>query len=224
MNIKTANRLTGGIGILGGTFDPIHLGHINSMNTVANWLNFSTVLIIPAYISPHKTQTDAAPKATAEQRALMVELACKEHANFTCDRREILRSGPSFTVDTLKDLKKEYPDKILYFVIGMDSLQTFTQWHLSQEILTLCHLVVNTRPNYSLSDLNQATQTLLSKHQINDLSLAKYQRSGGIIFAKPIHIDISSTEIRANINQGKDYKSKLSPLVIDFINKNQLYR
>jgi nicotinate-nucleotide adenylyltransferase len=224
MDIKTEETTNNGIGIFGGTFDPIHKGHINSIDAVANWLNLSTVLLIPAYISPHKTGTNETPKATPEQRASMIELASKNNPNFICDRRELSRSGPSFTVDTLKELKVSYPKKTLYFVVGMDSLQTFTQWHLYQEILTLCHLVVNTRPNYHLSELNEETQALLLKHQINDLHTLKYQQSGAIIFAKPIHIDISSSEIRSNIYQQKEYKSQLSPLVIDFINKNQLYR
>jgi nicotinate-nucleotide adenylyltransferase len=224
MDIKTEDVINNGIGIFGGTFDPIHIGHIHSIEAVATWLNLSTVLLIPAYVSPHKTSIHAIPQATPEQRAKMVELASKDYPNFQCDQRELLRCGPSFTVETLRELKLTYPKQPLYFVIGMDSLHTFTQWHLYQEILTLCHLVVNTRPNYHLSELNQETQTLLSKHQKNDLSTLKNQHSGAIIFAKPIHIDISSTEIRSNIYQQKDYKSQLSPLVVDFINKNQLYR
>ncbi len=156
-NKKTPNA---GIGIFGGTFDPIHIGHVKSIDAVATWLHLDKVLIIPAHIPPHKTDSNITPKATSAQRATMVELAIADKPLFYCDRRELNRNGPSFTIDTLKELKATYPNQPLYFVIGMDSLQTFTTWHKYKEILSLCHLVVNTRPNYHLSDLNRETKNL----------------------------------------------------------------
>ncbi|GAA0822409.1 nicotinate-nucleotide adenylyltransferase [Colwellia asteriadis] len=213
-----------GIGIFGGTFDPIHNGHIQSAKMVSDWLGLANVLFIPAHIPPHKTQAHTIPHASATQRATMVSLACQPFPQFICDKRELTRSGHSYSVDTLKALKAEYPEQTLYFIIGMDSLLTFTQWHQYQDILTLCHLVVNTRPNYDISQVNQATKTLLENHQVDSVTILKQQKNGAIIFAPPVHFDISSTQIRANLCQQQCCKSSLSPLILDFINKNQLYR
>ncbi|MGL1956945.1 MAG: nicotinate-nucleotide adenylyltransferase [Colwellia sp.] len=212
------------IGIFGGTFDPIHLGHTESAKSVAQWLNISTLLFIPANIPPHK----ATPNVSAKQRAAMVELACKHEPLFQCDLRELSRCGNSYTVDTLKEIKTANPEKTLYFIVGMDSLLSFTTWHNYQEILNLCHLVVNCRPNSPLNTLNSVTKSLLSNHQVHNLSQLKEKHSGGILlsslFHKSLNIDISSSQIRQNLKSKISCQHLLSHSVLDFINKNQLYR
>ncbi len=213
-----------GIGILGGTFDPIHLGHTQSAELVANELNLEKVLLIPVHISPHKSSSDLAPHANTEQRAKMVELACQQFPLFSCDKREINRQGNSYTIDTLKELKQEFPSQTLYFIIGMDSLLSFTRWHNYLEILSLCHLVVNTRPHYSIKQLNPSTQKLLDDYQTADLSVLKKQSSGKIYFAQESLYDISSTHIRQCIRLDEDCQQQLTPAVSDFIHKNNLYR
>jgi len=213
-----------GIGIFGGTFDPIHLGHIQTCEAVTTWLNLSQVLFIPAHIPPHKKNTDNSPHASPEQRAAMVELACQPYSDYHCDRIELSRHGDSYTVDTLTALKQKYPERPLYFIIGMDSLLSFTKWYKYQEILTLCHLVVNTRPNYSLETLNDSTKSLLESNQIKQLSQLNAKHSGGIIFSPPLHVDISSTIIRQMLMKNECCKKLLSPQVLDFIDKNSLYR
>ncbi|RHW75066.1 nicotinate-nucleotide adenylyltransferase [Colwellia sp. RSH04] len=213
-----------GLGLFGGTFDPIHCGHIQSVQSVASWLNLEKVLIIPAHIPPHKSSSDTSPHASSEQRATMVELACQHHPVLACDRREIKRAGYSYTVDTLKQLKQENPDKVLYFIIGMDSLQSFTTWHQHEEILTLCHLVVNTRPNYCISQLNEATKALIDSRCAQNTNAVSHEIAGKILFANPIHIDISSSQIRQRIQNELPYQQWLSSEIIEFINKNQLYR
>jgi len=217
-----------GIGILGGTFDPIHLGHTLPAKAVADYLSLTKVLLIPASIPPHK----ATPNVSAKQRAEMVHLACNTEHLFTCDERELKREGNSYTVDTLKELSKSFPHQILHFIIGLDSLLTFTQWHNYEEILTFCHLVVNTRPSYHLNNLNQATKNLLNNHQIHNVNELKKYKSGGILllpselpsYQSHLHIDISSSEIRQKISNNQDYQQLLAPSVFTFINKNQLYR
>ncbi len=213
-----------GIGILGGTFDPIHLGHTQSAQIVATQLKLEKVLLIPAHISPHKTSADLTPHASAEQRAKMVEIACQEFPLFSCDTREIKRPGHSYTLDTLKELKRELPQKTLYFIMGMDSLLSFTRWHQYMEILSLCHLVVNTRPHYSLKQLNADTQQLLDKYQTNDVKQLKQLKHGKIFFAQECIYDISSTKIRQLLNQKENCLQQLHPAISDFIHKNNLYR
>lgn len=223
MNSATLD-MTKGIGILGGTFDPIHLGHTQSAQAVAHELGLAKVLLIPAHIPPHKTSVQLVPHASAEQRAAMVEIACQVSGLFSCDQRELKRSGHSYTIDTLKELKQQYPAQTLYFIIGMDSLMSFTSWHQYQEILTLCHLVVNTRPNYPIEQLDKATKSLLSKHQATDITTLNQVNSGKIYFAKACFFDISSTKIRQHLAQQKSCQQQLQPAISEFIHKNKLYR
>ncbi len=218
------NYLNTGIGVLGGTFDPIHLGHTQSAQVVADELGLNTILLIPAHIPPHKTTADLVPHASPEQRAAMVEIACQENQFLSCDLRELNRSGHSYTVDTLKELKRQYPDRPLHFIIGMDSLLTFTRWHQYQEILSLCHIVVNTRPNYSKEQLNKATKQLLSTHQALEVNELNQSDFGKIYFTKSSFFDISSTKIRQNLVQQQSCHQLLLPSIIEFINKNKLYR
>ena len=229
------------IGILGGTFDPIHLGHTEPTKQVASHLSLDKILVIPASIPPHK----ATPNVTAKQRAEMVKLVCEEEESFVCDTRELARKGHSYTVDTLIELKQDYPDDKIFFIVGLDSLLTFTTWHKYQEILSLCHLVVNTRPNYQLENINQATQELLNQYKITSIEELEQKPAGGIIIVpeviallskknntastpspcnNPINIDISSSEIRQQLANNQPCQQFLNPKVLAFINKNQLYR
>jgi len=219
-----AKKAPKGLGIFGGTFDPIHSGHIASAQSVANWLNLEKVLLIPAHIPPHKSTSDKSPHANSAQRASMVELVCQQNPIFQCDQREIARAGYSYTVDTLKQLKQEYPDNVLYFIIGMDSLQSFTTWYHYKEILTLCNLVVNTRPTYCINQLNEETKALVHSHRGRFDNVDSSNNVGQILFADPIHIDISSSQIRQYIQKGQSCQQWLSSEIIEFINKNQLYR
>tara|TARA_R110001592_G_scaffold36037_3_gene121829 strand:- start:1142 stop:1801 length:660 start_codon:yes stop_codon:yes gene_type:complete len=216
------------IGILGGTFNPVHLGHTLPAKAVAAHLSLDVILLIPASIPPHK----ATPNVSAKHRATMVKLACDAEPLLKCDERELTRDGYSFTVDTLKDLSQLYPGDRLYFIMGLDSLLTFTSWHKYQEILSLCHLVVNTRPNYQLSNLNQATKSLLNKHQVNDKKALNGMNSGGILllpsslpdYDKQLNINLSSSDVRQRLINKQDCHSLLAPKVFAFINKNKLYR
>lgn len=216
------------IGILGGTFDPIHLGHTLPAKAVANYLSLSKILLIPASIPPHK----ATPNVSAKQRAEMVHLACNAEQLFTCDERELNREGNSYTFDTLYELAQSYPQKTLYFIAGLDSLLTFTRWYKHKEILSLCHLVINTRPNYQLNNIDQATSALLANHQVQHVDELKKYKSGKIFilpntlpsYNSHINLNISSSEIRQKLSDQQDCQSLLSPNVFSFINKHKLYQ
>jgi len=216
------------IGILGGTFDPIHLGHTLPAKVVAEHLSLEKVLFIPANIPPHK----ATPNVSAAHRSSMVKLACDDEPLFNYDERELQRDGYSFTVDTLKELSQSYPQTRLCFIIGLDSLLTFTTWHQYQEILSLCHLVVNTRPNYQLSDLDPATKALLDKYQVGDVAMLNKNKAGGILllpnhlpnYGEQLDLNISSSEIRQRLINKQSCQHLLNPDVLAFINKNKLYR
>ncbi len=215
------------LAILGGTFDPIHNGHIESAKHVAQWLGIEQVNLMPAHLPPHKENVSA----TAKQRAKMVELVCYDEPLLVCDQRELNRSSLSYTFDTLKEIKQQYPQTTLYFIIGMDSLLSFTQWHKWQEILTLCHLVVNCRPNYLLTNLSQKNQLLLEKYQLDqniNSQLLKEQSEkasvGYILFSPEINLDISSTSLRDKIKAQQSWQSDIPTKVLNYINQQQLYQ
>jgi len=216
---KLAHKTTD-IGILGGTFDPIHLGHINPGKDLLDWLGLKELVLMPAAIPPHKAGTGA----TAEQRAAMVKLVCDREKVFHCDERELKRAAASYTVETLLEIKKQHPHQRIFFIIGMDSLFTFTRWHKWQEILTLCHLVVNTRPGYEIAAMPAETRQLLAKHQAMDVSELKQSLAGRVILAPQSHWDISSTQIRQAIKSNSDCQHLLPAPVLAYIHKHQLYR
>jgi len=219
MNTVKTNQRVETLGILGGTFDPIHYGHIKPTIKSAKVLGLSQVLLLPAHIPPHKSNTIA----NVQQRTAMVELACQSHSLFTVDLRELKRNSFSYTVTTLKEIKKQYPATTLCFFMGMDSLLNFTKWHHWQEILTLCHLIVNARPGYDLTQLNSATRALLALHQIDSPCEINQQSSGGILMTKHTELNISSTELRHKFKQNLSCQHLLPINIIDYIKSQKLY-
>lgn len=206
------------IALFGGTFDPIHLGHIQSASHTAKWLGIDRVVLLPAHIPPHKDQ----PTTPSSIRAKMVDLVCQEHPIFTCDKRELNRDKPSYTVDTLEEFKREFPHHQLYFFIGMDSLLSFTQWVQWQKILTLCHIVVATRPGYDLTKAQADTLQLLNQYQgsKDDALNLPY---GKIVIAPEVTFDISSTEIRHSLRAQADTSHFLTDNVSLYIKKHKIY-
>jgi nicotinate-nucleotide adenylyltransferase len=213
------------IALLGGTFDPIHYGHIEPAKQVATWLGLQQVVLLPAHIPPHKAQ----PGISARQRADMVRLVCHNDPLLHIDERELTRSTASYTLETLTQIKQQCPHKRLFFIIGMDSLLSFTRWHQWQKILNLCHLVVNTRPGYDLQKLPEQTKQLLAKHQLADQAQLRERNAGGIIFSPTLDIDISSTQLRQTLINRDDplirqaLTQYLPPKVLDYIEYHQLY-
>ncbi|MEW6983348.1 nicotinate-nucleotide adenylyltransferase [Colwelliaceae bacterium 6471] len=207
------------LGILGGTFDPIHYGHIKPLLESADWLGLEQLILLPAHIPPHKEKTSA----SAHHRAAMVKLVCEENPRLQMDDRELFSNGPSYTVNTLKAIKTEFPEHQLLFFMGMDSLHTFTRWHNWQEILTYCHLIVNTRLGYRDDEQNKETQQLLAKHQIHDMALLKKCTAGKILFSPLVHCDVSSTLVRQRLKKKLSCHKLVPPAVIDYINEHSLY-
>jgi len=208
------------IGILGGTFDPIHNGHIIPLLSSAQKLSLTQVFLMPTHIPPHKSTVIATPK----QRAAMVELACKDHHYLALDQRELNRKSTTYTVDTLREIRTENSaDTTIYFFIGMDSLLNFSQWKHHAEILSLCNLIVNTRPGFCLTSADETTQAIITQHQVTSVEQLQQHHCGGIYFAPPCHEDISSTQIRQLIKQGHNSKNFMPKSVFDYIQQQQLY-
>jgi nicotinate-nucleotide adenylyltransferase len=216
----TKQNVTRRIAMLGGTFDPIHLGHVLPAQATAKWLGVKQLYLIPAHIPPHKTGTHA----EAKQRAKMVALVCDEHNDLTLDSRELNRHCHSYTLETLKEIKAEQQSAELYFIMGMDSLLSFTQWRGWQEILTLCNLVVNIRPGYSHFTVESSLAPALKSRLIYSPEQLPQQQVGKILLHESTPIDISSTAIRAKIKAGLSYSHYLPEPVYNYIEQHQLYR
>jgi nicotinate-nucleotide adenylyltransferase len=208
------------IAIMGGTFDPIHHGHIETAKETAKWLNVEQLLLLPAHIPPHKNSTTA----SAFHRENMVRIICQQHPLFQLDSRELKRHTASYTVTSLQEIKEEQPNSELLFIIGMDSLLNFTTWHQWQTIISLCHLIVNVRPGYPINKINTATQKLLKKHQITNINELVKKDAGGIILHNNQSFDISSSEIRQQLSEDNLKENLITNKVHEYIIQEKLYQ
>ncbi|PCI63547.1 MAG: nicotinate-nucleotide adenylyltransferase [Gammaproteobacteria bacterium] len=210
------------IAILGGSFDPIHFGHIKPVIYAAKLLDIQQVLLMPAYVSPHKKNT----VANTRQRLAMIELVCREYPLFKAEPRELLKEHRSYTLDTLQEISQEDPQQQCYFFIGMDSLLNFTKWYKYQEILRFCQLIVYTRPNYNLKNINNETKSLLRQYKLKDSKQLEQQQCGGILLIscpEDIEQDISSSHIRAKLKQQQNCQHLMPTSIIKYICDHQLY-
>jgi len=222
MKWKTTSMQNKVIGIFGGTFDPVHLGHLHVALSVCNTLKLSEVRLIP---SAQPLLRDA-PSATAEQRLAMVKLAIAPHERLIADDREIRRGGSSYMVDTLTEIRAEVGENVpLCCMLSADQFSQFEQWKDWQHILDLAHLVVTTRAGYKFS-YSRAVKKLVKQHQCKDFQLLHQSSAGLILFQSLIPLQISGTQIRALIQQGRydEAKTFLPPLVWEYIQETKLYR
>ena len=147
------------MGIFGGTFDPIHYGHLRTAFEMLQALRFGEVRFMPCGNPPHRD----APKADAALRLRMVHVATAAQEGFVVDDRELQRDGPSYSVDTLKALRKEYPQRPLALIIGMDAFLGLPKWYHWQEILELAHIVVAHRPSWRAPDMGPLGELLAER-------------------------------------------------------------
>ena len=213
---KCAERLAM-ISIIGGTFDPIHFGHLRPALEIMEQFSLDECRFIPSANPPHRWQ----PQASAEHRLKMTALAIQGIKGFTLDDREYKRDGASYTVDTLKSIRNEIGNDVsLCMIIGLDAFQSFTQWRDWQTILTLTHLVVSSRPGYEKS----TEDTWVKKYLTEDASRLKQEAAGRIFFAEVTQFDISATQIRKQLLKGHSASYLLPKSVNTYIDRHQLYR
>lgn len=206
------------IGILGGTFDPIHFGHLRPAQQILNALDFAEIRLMPSHKPPHKSGTNA----TSQQRADMAQLACQDMPGFSVDLRELQRHDPSYTVVTLQNIRQQQPDTPLCFLMGMDSLLSLKSWYQWTEMLKLCHLVVSYRPGWVL-DQQAVISDVLEQHQTDDFRQL-HQCSNGLIYLAEIEqLDISATQIRHNVQAGVSNAGLLPGAVAEYIVACGLY-
>ncbi|MCG8707003.1 nicotinate-nucleotide adenylyltransferase [Brenneria sp. 4F2] len=204
----------------GGTFDPIHYGHLQPVIALANMVGLNQVVLLPNNVPPHRPQPEASP----QQRKQMVALAIEGNPLFTLDDRELRRQQPSYSIDTLETLRAELGDaKPLAFIIGLDSLLTLHQWHRWQDILNTCHLLVCARPGYRSQMATPALQQWLEDHLTQDPQDLHRQTHGLIFLADTPLVTISATEIRQRRQQALSCDALLPPAVLRYIDAHDLY-
>lgn len=208
----------GVIAVFGGTFNPIHFGHLRSAVELCDQLPLSQLRFVPAAVPPHR----ALPQVGAEHRAAMVEAAIAGVDGFVCDRRELERAGPSYTYDTLAELRQEVGNEpSIALLMGCDALLGLPEWHRWEELLSLAHLVVMARPGWSLPNTGPLG-ALLQTHEANSESLL--QQAAGLVVTttlRPQHI--SSTEIRALLQSQKSARYLVPDAVLEYLYEHQLY-
>ncbi len=207
--------------LFGGTFDPVHYGHLKPVEALANQIGLSRVIVMPNNVPPHRPQ----PEANSEQRKHMVTLAIQDKPLFTLDERELKRPSPSYTAQTLKEWREEQgPMQPLAFIIGQDSLLTFPTWHDYETILDNSHLIVCRRPGYPLAMAEEKDQQWLEAHLTHNADDLHSRPAGKIYLAETPWFNISATLIRERLEKGEACNDLLPSPVLDYIMQQQLYR
>lgn len=217
--------MTPPIGILGGTFDPLHFGHLRLAQELGEGLALSEVRIIPAGLPPHRAQ----PFASPQQRLEMVRLGIDGNPLFTLDEREIFKPTPSYSVETLLDLRRELGAlQPLCLFMGADAFLGLTTWHRWRELFDLAHIVVAQRPG--VSGITRAAATLpadfldaLNRRLTNEPEALRDAPSGAILVHPVTALDISATQIRSELSAGRSPRYLLPDAVLDYIQTNGLY-
>jgi len=207
--------------LFGGTFDPVHYGHLLPVEALAEAINLERVIIMPNNVPPHRPQ----PEATSQQRKTMLALAINDRPLFTLDERELQRDTPSYTAETLALWRQESgPARPLAFIIGQDSLLSFPTWYRYDSILSYCHLIVCRRPGYALEMRDATHQRWLEQHLTTDARELHTLPAGKIFLAQTPWFDISATQIRQRLQQNQPCDDLLPPAVLDYIVQQGLYR
>ena len=217
--------MTGALGIFGGTFDPVHYGHLRAADEVLDALHLAQVRMIPARDPPHRD----APGATAAQRVEMLRLALAEFPRLRLDTREIERTGKGYTFDTLAELRAEAPQRPLVLITGVDAFAGLPTWHRWEEIPRLAHIAVVTRPGTRVDDALHGPLAKLWRARYSEDRSALENFAAGSIFAVSVSPQpISATALRAALARGAEgaaqIRGLLPPAVLTYIDQHALYR
>jgi len=207
------------IGIFGGTFDPVHFGHLRPALEVQQALGLNEVRFIPAGQPPHRET----PYASTPQRLSMLRTAIDDQPGFVVDERELRREGPSYMVDTLASLREEVGQTPLCLILGYDAFLGLPGWHQWNSLIELAHLVITHRPGWNHDELDDALQSLVKQCETGVERLSE-QAAGGLLFVPVTQLDISATIIREQIRAGQDIRYLLPDTVYRIIREQKLYR
>lgn len=206
------------IAILGGTFDPVHFGHLRTALELYEQLPLQEVRFIPCQQPVHKPNALASP----EHRLAMLELAIQDQPGFVADAIELERTQPSYTVHTLEQLRQNASQSSFAFILGQDAFRGLTTWYEWRRLLQLTHLIVVTRPQTPL-DLPQPMTDLLEQHRAQQIHELTTTSHGKIWLTAVTPLTISASFIRQQLNQGLSPRYLLPDTVCNYIEKYQLY-
>lgn len=204
------------IGLYGGTFNPVHFGHLRTALEIKELFQLKTLRLIPCSLPAHKSQ----PEVSAQIRLEMLKLAIADTPGLEVDSRELERDGPSYMVDTLQSIRAEVGDTPLLLIIGADAFAGLENWYQWQRLFDYAHLLVMTRPGYHQTVLSEFFQQRLLENR-QDLQA---KAVGGLIFQTVTLLDISATQIRKSLARNGNPQFLLPEKVLAFIKQHQLYQ
>lgn len=205
------------VGLLGGTFDPVHVGHLALARAACVALSIDELRLVPTGVSWQKDSS-----SPAADRVAMLRLAIAGEPDWRVDTREVERDGPSYTIDTLVSLRAELgPDCALIMIIGSDQLRNLASWHRWRELLDLCHIAATRRERVTLDELPAPVEALVEAHGADALPDAP---AGGIVFFRMPAVPVSSTTLRGQLAAGETPAELLPAGVLEYIRSRRLYR
>lgn len=205
--------------LLGGTFDPIHNGHLRMALDLREVLGEARVLLMPCQVPPHRER----PGASASERLEMLRLALTGEQTLAVEERELQRPGPSYTVETLESIRREIPNSSpLAVAMGADAFATLASWHRWERIAELAHLIVIERPGFALPEAGAVAQ-FLERHRVEEPRKLWDRPAGRVWTVHLTHLDISATDIRRRIGMGRSARFLLPDTVWVYIQQKGLY-
>jgi len=207
------------IGIYGGSFDPVHIGHLRLAEDVRESFGFAQVVFVPAFISPFKEKSFAG----AEDRINMLKISLKYNPFFSLSVFEIEKKGKSYTVDTIKHFLNVYKQQPLFFILGSDAFLSLHRWKSADELVNLTNFVVVLRNGADINQIKEYIQKHFPQKKLKTYSQIDTSNTGFYLFTGR-KIDVSSTEIRKRVKEGKSITYLVLPEVEQYIKKKNLYR
>lgn len=212
-------RIQDCIALFGGSFDPVHAGHLRAAIELQEALRLSAIYFIPCHIPVHKKKLLATP----EQRLAMLKLAIQPEPTFFIDTREIAESRPSYTIETVKSMRQDAPEAALLLVLGDDVFSHLSTWHAWESLLQYCHIVVLSRTVFPMN-LDPLMTSYLQEHQTEDLALLKSLPAGCIYLQTMTCLPISSSLIKRKLILNENIRFLLPDTVLSYIQQERLYR
>lgn len=211
-------------GLLGGTFDPIHFGHLRGAEEMLEIFNLNRIIFVPSSKPPHKLEAEITPFNHREQ---MIRLAIEDNVNFSFSEVEKLRAGKSYSVETVEYILNKYMEDLeLYFIVGQDAFQAVTTWKDWERLLLLCNFAVMTRPGYDDMRLNEILPKEFAEKFTYNKKIDGFTGPTGhtIYFRHTSFLDISSSRMREMVRAGKSIKYLTTDKVRQYISKNSIYK
>jgi nicotinate-nucleotide adenylyltransferase len=211
------------LGLFGGTFDPVHFGHLRLAEEAIAHLGLAGVRWIPAGQPPHR----GTPQVTAQQRLAMVRQSTGQNAQFSVDASEVEAAVPSYTVNTLERLRRELgPDQSLVLLVGADAFVGLASWHRWRDIFSLAHVAVSHRPGFPVeaSSLPHELATEFKARYLSDVGGLEQSPAGSVVTFAMTQLAISATQIRKLLANGLSARYLLPDTVLDYIHLHQLYK